>query len=105
MLYLVRRRALREEHTPIWLFLAVSLLLISLRLDWLHSVTRLIGAWTTSSTLFFLGEVFLLMICLNYAVRLSRASLLLKTLGQEVALLRAQVDSELRGRSTGGQPR
>jgi len=41
---------------------------------------------------FFLGELFLVAICLNYAVRLSRANLLIKNLAQEIALLRADVD-------------
>jgi hypothetical protein len=91
VLHLVRRRALREEYTPIWMAVALGLLVISLDLDLLRFVTRAIGAWTASSTLFFLGEVFLLIICLNFAVRLSQASLQIKTLGQELALLRAQL--------------
>ena len=91
VLRLVRRRALREEYTPIWMAVALGLLVISLDLDLLRFVTRAIGAWTASSTLFFLGEVFLLIICLNFAVRLSQASLQIKTLGQELALLRARL--------------
>jgi hypothetical protein len=93
VLALVRRRALREEYTPIWLAVAGGLLLVSLRFDLLKALTRAIGAWTPSSTLFFLGEVFLLAICLNFAVRLSRASVQLKNLGQEVALLRERMES------------
>ena len=58
----------------------------------LNTITRLIGAWTTSSTIFFLGELFLFLICLNYAVRLSKTSLRLKNLAQEMALLKAQVE-------------
>jgi Uncharacterized conserved protein (DUF2304) len=102
VLWLVRRRALREEYTPIWLAVAGGLLLVSLRFDLLRALTRAIGAWTPSSTLFFLGEVFLLAICLNFAVRLSRASVQLKNLGQEVAILRSQVDA-LQGREAGAQ--
>jgi hypothetical protein len=92
VLQLVRKRALREEYTPIWLGVAGALLLISLRFDLLKALTRAIGAWTPSSTLFFLGELFLLAICLNFAVRLSRASVQLKNLGQEVAILRARLE-------------
>jgi len=92
VLVLVRRRSLREEYTPIWLAVAAGLLLVSLRFDVLKAITRAIGAWTPSSTLFFLGEVFLLAICLNFAVRLSRASVQIKNLGQEVAILRARLD-------------
>ena len=91
VLYLVRRRRLREEYTPIWLLVSAALVFLSFRLDLLRELTRAIGAWTPSSTLFFLGELFLVAICLNYAVRLSRASLLIKNLAQEVALLRAEV--------------
>jgi hypothetical protein len=102
VLVLVRRRSLREEYTPIWLAVAGGLLLVSLRFDLLRALTRAIGAWTPSSTLFFLGEVFLLAICLNFAVRLSRASVQLKNLGQEVAILRAQIDA-LQTREAGAQ--
>jgi hypothetical protein len=94
VLHLVRRRALREEYTPIWLGVAAGLLLVSLRFDLLKSLTRAIGAWTPSSTLFFLGEIFLLAICLNFAVRLSKASVQLKNLAQEVAILRARLEGK-----------
>ena len=92
VLWLVRRRRLREEYTPIWLAVSAALLFLSFRLELLRELTRLIGAWTPSSTVFFLGELFLVAICLNYAVRLSRANLLIKNLAQEIALLRADVD-------------
>ena len=92
MLWLVRRRSLREEYTPIWMGVAAALLVVSLRLDLLHALTRATGAWTSSSLVFFMGEVFLVAICLNYAVRLSRAGLQIKNLAQEQALLRARLD-------------
>ena len=53
VLWLVRRRSLREEYTPIWLAVSASLLVVSLQLDVLRTVTRLIGAWTPSSTISF----------------------------------------------------
>jgi hypothetical protein len=93
VLRLVRRRALREEYTPIWLAVAGGLLALSLFPSLLRGVTRAIGAWTPSSALFFLGELFLLAICLNFAVRLSRTTLQVKNLGQELALLRARLDT------------
>lgn len=93
VLLLVRRRKLREEYTPIWVVLAALMTVVSLRLDLLRLVTRAIGAWTPSSTLFFLGELFLMGICLNYAVRFSRQTLQLKDLAQETAVLRARLDA------------
>ena len=93
VLLLVRRRKLREEYTPIWIAVAVAIAVVGMDIDILRGFARLIGAWTLSSTVFFLGELFLIAICLNYAVRLSQASLRQKNLAQEVALLRARVDS------------
>ena len=98
VLWLVRRRRLREEYTPIWLLVSGALVFVSLRLDVLRGLTRAIGAWTPSSTVFFLGELFLVAICLNYAVRLSRAGVLIKDLAQEIAILRAQM-AKLEARS------
>jgi hypothetical protein len=99
VLWLVRRRVLREEYTPIWMGVALALVVVTLRLDWLTALTRAIGAWTPSSVVFFLGEVFLVAICLNYAVRLSQSGVQIKNLAQEIALLRAQLERlEARGR-------
>lgn len=94
VLWLVRRRSLREEHTPIWIGIAFGILLVSVVPGLLKMITRLIGAWTPSSTLFFMGEVCLVLLCLSFAVRLSRTSLQLKALGQEVAILRASIEQQ-----------
>lgn len=93
VLALVRRRTLRAEYTPIWMGLSVLLLLVAINLDVLRTVARALGAWTISSTVFFLGEFFLLAICLNYAVRLSQAGVRIQTLAQETALLRERVET------------
>jgi hypothetical protein len=92
VLWLVRRRSLREEHTPIWIAIAAGLTLVSVLPGLLQWITRLIGAWTPSSTLFFLGEACLVVLCLNFAVRHSRAGVQIQTLGQELAILRARLD-------------
>lgn len=91
VLRLVLRGKLKEEYTPIWTTVAVGIMVLSLWFDIVRTITRIVGAWTPSSTLFFFGEMFLLVLCLNYAVRLSALSGQLKLLAQEVALLRAQV--------------
>ena len=92
VLLLVKRRTLREEYTPIWLAVAAAITLLSLSRPLLYFVTRAIGAWTPSSALFFFGELFLVAICLNYAVRLSRLALEVKNLAQELAVLRAELE-------------
>ena len=92
VLMLVRRRTLREEYTPIWLGVAGAIALLSLFNPLLLWLTRAVGAWTPSSAIFFFGQIFLVGICLNYAVRLSKLTLDVKNLNQELAILRAEVE-------------
>ena len=66
--------------------------------DLVRMITRAVGAWTPSSTLFFFGVLFLLVLSLHYAVRLSELTLRVKLLAQELALLRM----DLRGESGDG---
>ena len=80
VLALVKRRTLREEYTPIWLAVAGAIALLSLVNPLLLWLTRAVGAWTPSSALFFFGQMFLVAICLNYAVRLSGLALQVKNL-------------------------
>jgi hypothetical protein len=101
VLWLVRRRTLREEYTPIWMAVALGIAALSLFPPLLIALTRAVGAWTPSSALFFFGELFLLAICLNYAVRLSGLTLQVKNLAQELAVLRGELEAE-RERQNGG---
>jgi hypothetical protein len=101
ILDLVRRGRLREEYTPIWTVVGVGILTLSVWFDGLRLITRAVGAWTPSSTLFFFGELFLLVLCLNYAVRLSGLTLRMKLLTQEVAMLRHEL--AVRGGGPGGR--
>lgn len=94
VLILVRRGKLREEYTPIWTVVALATMVLSVWFDAVRLLTRAVGAWTPSSTLFFFGLVFLLTVSLNYAVRLSGLSLQVKLLAQEVALLRRRLAEE-----------
>lgn len=100
VLWLVKRRTLREEHTPIWIAVAVGISVLSLSRPLLYGITRAIGAWTPSSALFFFGELFLVAICLNYAVRLSKLTLQMKNLAQEVTVLRAAIEAREAGAPT-----
>jgi len=103
VLWLVKRRTLREEYTPIWLLVAFAMALVSIASPLLQTLTRAIGAWTQSSALFFFGQLFLVAICLNYAVRLSRLTVQVKNLGQELAVLRAELE-DAGGRGAAGPP-
>jgi hypothetical protein len=93
---LVRRRSLREEYS--WVWIAVALLVLGLALEngLVVAIGNLIGSATATSTLFFGAIVFLLLLALQFSVRLSRLTHRQRTLAQRVALLEQELE-RLRG--------
>lgn len=91
VLDLVRRGRLNESYTPVWVVAALAVMGAAVWFDGVRLVTRLVGAWTPSSTLFLFGQLFLLVVALSYAVRLSGLGGQVKTLAQEVSLLREEL--------------
>jgi len=90
----VRRRRISEALTPIWVSCAFGVLVLAVEPRLLEWLTRLIGAWTLSSTVFFFGLLFLVALSLVYAVVLTRLGRQVTRLAQEVALLRERVPRE-----------
>ena len=84
---LIRRRRLREEYSWLWMLCGGSVAVLALWYDLLRWVSDLVGAVVVTSGLFFCGILFLVLICLQYAVRISQLSLQVKNLAQKVALL------------------
>ena len=100
---LVRTRRLREEYSVLWLATSVIAFLLVLRYDWLVALTHLIGAALPTTTLFFGAIVFLLLLAVQFSIKLSKISEQLKNLAQENALLRAELERvSPRGISEGG---
>lgn len=84
---LVRRRRLKEEYSLLWILTALVLLLFSLWYELLLEVTSLIGAVLPSSTLFFFGLMFVLLMLLHFSVRVSQLERQMTALVQEIGLL------------------
>ncbi len=86
ILELVRRRKLREDYAWMWLLAGVVIAVVGLNYNLLLWVTRFIGAGFTSSTLFFFGLFFLLALCLQFSVKISKLETQVKNLTQRLAL-------------------
>ena len=84
---LVRRRQLKEEYSLLWILTALVLLVFALWYELLLKVTDLIGAVLPSSTLFFFGLVFVLLMLLHFSVRVSAMERRITALVQEIGLL------------------
>lgn len=94
IIYLVKKRKLREEYSWLWLLTGVVMLLLVLWYDLLIFITELIGAVAPTTTLFIFGIIFLMIIALHFAIKISRLSEEVKNLAQQVSLLDAEKRKE-----------
>jgi len=86
---LVRKRKLREEYSWLWLFTGVVLVILTIRYDLLVTLTHLLGAVLPTSTLFFCELIFLMLICIQFSIKISTLTNQVKDLVQEVTLLKS----------------
>ena len=96
---LVRKRQLREEYSVLWLATSLVMFVLVLRYEWLVALTEVIGAALPTTTLFLGAIIFLMLIVMQFSIKLSELSDKVKNLAQENALLRI----ELERRSPKGQ--
>lgn len=90
---MVRKRLLREEYSVLWLTTSAVMFLLVLRYEWLVSLTFLIGANTTTTTLFLFALIFLILLSVQFCIKISRLTDQVKNLSQENALMRAEVEN------------
>lgn len=96
ILDLVRRRKLREEYSWLWLLTSISLFIMVIKYNWLADITKLIGALLPTTTLFIGALTFLMILSVQFSVRISRLTDQVKNLVQENALLRHKIE-EVKG--------
>ena len=89
---LVRKKRLREEYSLLWLGTSIVMLVLIIRYDWLLLITRLIGAVLPTTTLFLGSLLFLLLLSVQYSIKISKLSNQVKELVQENALLRYEFE-------------
>ena len=89
---LVRRQKLREEYAFLWMATAGLLMLLAIDIDILAWMAALVQAESPSSILFFGALVFLLLLALQFSVRLTKLTFRNKTLSQRVALLEQSIE-------------
>jgi hypothetical protein len=83
---LVRRRRLREEYSVLWILTGIVIVVLALWYRLLERITQFIGAGFPTSTLFFFALVFLILVSLQFSVKISDLSNQVKNLAQRIAL-------------------
>ena len=92
IVYLVRRRRLREEYALLWIAVGVAVIVLALWYGLLSWLTRMIGAVDPTSTLFIFSLLFLLVISIHFSVVNSRLKDQIRDLTQEIGLLRQELE-------------
>lgn len=92
VLELVRRRRLREEYSWLWLLTAGAMVLLVVWYRLLIVITHIVGAATPINTLLLCAVLFLFAIAVHYSMIISRLTVQVKTLAQELALLSARLE-------------
>lgn len=92
ILELVRRRRLREEYSWLWLLTAGAMILLVVWFRLLVVITHLVGAVTPLNTLLLFAVLFLFAIAVHYSVIVSRLTVQVKNLAQELALVSAKLE-------------
>ena len=92
ILDLVRRRRLREEYSWLWLLTSAALFVLVIRYGWLELITEVLGAVLPTTTLFIGALVFLMLLSIQFSVRISRLTDQVKNMVQENALLREKIE-------------
>jgi hypothetical protein len=95
---MVRKRRLREEYSVLWLATSIIMFILIVKYEWLMAVTNLIGAVLPTTTLFLGSIIFLMLLCVQFSIKISRLSDQVKDLVQDNALLRHEFENVVRGR-------
>ncbi|MFB3909130.1 MAG: DUF2304 domain-containing protein [Candidatus Eisenbacteria bacterium] len=88
VLRMSRRRALGLEYSILWLLLTGFAVVAAFWTEKADALSRLVGIDYPPAFFFFVCIIVLLFIVLHLTVRLSRLSAAMRTLAQEIALLR-----------------
>jgi hypothetical protein len=89
---MLRRHRLREKYAVIWFGIAICVLVVALVPAVLQRATTALGLQVPANLLFFTASLVLLMLTLQHSYELGRLEERTRTLAEEVALLRLELD-------------
>ena len=92
----LRRHRLREKYALIWFVIAVGVFVVALFPVLLQRATTLLGLQVPANLLFFIASLVLLILTLQHSYELGRVEERTRTLAEEVALLRLELERATR---------
>lgn len=104
ILELLRRHQLKEKYAALWLAVGSAVVPLGLFPWMLDSVAGSVGIKSGVSLVLFAGIVLLLLVCLHLSWESSRLEERTRTLAEEIALLRTELDAPRRAPSAASSP-
>jgi hypothetical protein len=95
ILELLRRRRLREKYAILWLLVGLIVLPLGFFPRLLDGIASTIGVASGVSLVLFLGFLFLLLVCVHLSWELSQLEEETRTLAEEMALLRTDLETRV----------
>jgi hypothetical protein len=99
---MVRRRKLREEYSVLWLTTSIIMFVLVLKYEWLKALTQFIGAGLPVTTLFIGAIIFLMLISVQFSIKISKLTNQVKDLVQDNTLLKSELESSRRSNPNDG---
>lgn len=90
---MLRRKKLREKYAVLWLVVGIATLVLAAFPMLLNIVAEFVGVQLPSNLLFIMSILMLLGVCLHLSWEISVVEDETRTLAEEVAILRSQVEA------------
>lgn len=92
ILWSVRQKRLQEAYAILWLLIGIMITAVSLNINFLRTISELIGIQYPPATLFLLLLCGVIVILFQYSLLLSKNQARISRLTQEIALLKQELE-------------
>ncbi len=93
LVVLLRRRRLREKYALTWIVVALGVCVLGAFPGVIENIARAVGVVTPSNLLFAMALILLLAVCIQLSVEITGLEEETRTLAEELALLRFDVET------------
>ena len=88
VLYLYRKKKLREDHAILWLFVSLGIVLISTWTTLLTFIRTVLGARDPTDLVVAMFIAFLIIMCIYFSVKISELTEQNRKMSQEIAVVK-----------------
>lgn len=88
---MIKKEKLELKYSLSWLFVAVTILILSTFPELMSVIAKLIGVSTPINAIFFLGFLFIIIICFSLTIVISKNTKKITRLSQELTLIKFEI--------------